>query len=296
MSIEKISALKTAGQTGQINQVKTETAQTNIAENNQDTQKKSNATKYMLGATALAGIIAVGIIGHKQGWWGKAEKAVSQLTSEEPPKPVPANTSKLASEDTTEPVNSAYNILRVELENGHSLICKKTRKIFNKIYDDQNKSFRYLYSRTLENGSNIGIAKHNILSTNTRGEQIHIPLTEYSLRNKDGKLIYKTSMEKGSNFKPETIYDYETMTAYEVRTVNHSIHGGDAIPTKQAVKMPFEEVDGKIKLKNETPLELSELEQVRQKIFDTNLPASYNRLKSKFLKNFEHVLENNNKL
>ena len=296
MSIEKISALKTAGQTGQINQVKTETAQTNTAENNQDTKEKSNATKYMLGATALAGIIAVGIIGHKQGWWGKAEKAVSQLTSEEPPKPVPANTPKPASADTTEPVNSVYDIIRMELENGHALFCKKTGKAFNKIYDEQNKSFRYLYSRTLENGSNIGIAKHNILSTNTRGEQIHIPLTEYSLRNKDGKLIYKTSMEKGSNFKPETIYDYETMTAYEVRTVNHSIHGGDAIPTKQAVKMPFEEVDGKIKLKNETPLELSELEQVRQKIFDTNLPASYNRLKSKFLKNFEHVLENNNKL
>ena len=85
------------------------------------------------------------------------------------------------------------------------------------------------------------------------------------------------------------------MTAYEVRTVHASILGCTPIPMKEAVKMPFEEVDGKIKLKNDTPLELSELEQVRQKIFDNNLPASYNRLKSKFLKNFEYILDNKDK-
>ena len=296
MSIEKINALKTAGQTGQLDAIKTETTgQTDIASSKPNDKEKSNATKYMIGATALAGMIAVGIIGHKQGWWGKAEKAAAQLTSNETPRTVPANTPKPASEDIAAPVNSGYDIIRVKLENGYALLCKKTGKAFNKIYDDQNKSFRYIYSRTLENGSNIGIAKYNILSTSSNGEQIHIPLTEYSLRNKDGKLIYKTSIEKGSNFRPETIYDYETMTAYEVRTVKASILGCTPIPMKEAVKMPFEEVDGKIKLKNETPLELSELEQVRQKIFDNNLPASYNRLKSKFLKNFEYILDNKDK-
>lgn len=42
--------------------------------------EKSNAAKYMLGLTALAGIIAVGIIGHKNNWWGKAEEAAKDLS------------------------------------------------------------------------------------------------------------------------------------------------------------------------------------------------------------------------
>lgn len=278
MSIEKLNALNSSTQSLQ----QTPAQQIENKEEKVHDKKLSESAKYMIGATALAGAIAVGIIGHKQGWWGKAEKAAAQLTSNETP-------------HKADPANSDFDILKMVHENGYALLCQKTGKAFNKIYDEQNKSFRYIYSRTLENGSQIEINKQNILTSNTHGEQIHIPLTEYSLKNKDGKLIYKTSIEKGSNFRPETIYDYETMTAYEVRAVNCSILGGAPIPTKQAVKMPFEEVDGKIKLKNETPLELNELEQVRRKIFDNNLPASYDRLKSKFLKNLEHVLDNKDK-
>lgn len=269
MSIEKLNALNSSTQSLQ----QTPAQQIENKEEKVHDKKLSESAKYMIGATALAGAIAVGIIGHKQGWWGKTEKAAAQLTSNETP-------------HKADPANSDFDILKMVHENGYALLCQKTGKAFNKIYDEQNKSFRYIYSRTLENGSQIEINKQNILTSNTHGEQIHIPLTEYSLKNKDGKLIYKTSIEKGSNFRPETIYDYETMTAYEVRAVNCSILGGAPIPTKQAVKMPFEEVDGKIKLKNETPLELNELEQVRRKIFDNNLPASYDRLKSKFLKKF----------
>ena len=36
-------------------------------------KEKSNASKYMLGAAALAGVIAIGIIGHKNNWWRKAQ-------------------------------------------------------------------------------------------------------------------------------------------------------------------------------------------------------------------------------
>lgn len=265
MSIEKLNALNSSTQSLQ----QTPAQQIENKEEKVHDKKLSESSKiHDWQQQRLPVPLQLAIIGHKQGWWGKAEKAAAQLTSNETP-------------HKADPANSDFDILKMVHENGYALLCQKTGKAFNKIYDEQNKSFRYIYSRTLENGSQIEINKQNILTSNTHGEQIHTRITEYSLKNKDGKLIYKTSIEKGSNFRPETIYDYETMTAYEVRAVNCSILGGAPIPTKQAVKMPFEEVDGKIKLKNETPLELNELEQVRRKIFDNNLPASYDRLKIK---------------
>ena len=38
----------------------------------EDTEK-SKAAKYMIGAAALAGVVAIGIIGHKNNWWRKAQ-------------------------------------------------------------------------------------------------------------------------------------------------------------------------------------------------------------------------------
>ena len=43
-------------------------------------EQKSNTTKYMIGATALAAAIAVGIIGHKNNWWRKAADAAEDLS------------------------------------------------------------------------------------------------------------------------------------------------------------------------------------------------------------------------
>lgn len=39
---------------------------------------KSNTAKYMIGATLLAGTIALGIIGHKNNWWRKATQTVNE--------------------------------------------------------------------------------------------------------------------------------------------------------------------------------------------------------------------------
>ncbi len=39
----------------------------------------SNASKYMIGAAALAGVVALGIIGHKNNWWRKASQAAEDL-------------------------------------------------------------------------------------------------------------------------------------------------------------------------------------------------------------------------
>ena len=44
----------------------------------EDTEK-SKAAKYMIGAAALAGVVAVGIIGHKNNWWRKAQEVGEDL-------------------------------------------------------------------------------------------------------------------------------------------------------------------------------------------------------------------------
>ena len=38
----------------------------------------SQSAKYMIGATALAGVVALGIIGHRNNWWTNAKKVVQQ--------------------------------------------------------------------------------------------------------------------------------------------------------------------------------------------------------------------------
>lgn len=45
-------------------------------------EEKSNAVKYMIGATALAAVIAVGVIGHKHNWWKAAKKAEGAVEKE----------------------------------------------------------------------------------------------------------------------------------------------------------------------------------------------------------------------
>ncbi len=45
----------------------------------EDTEK-SKAAKYMIGAAALAGVIAMGIIGHKNNWWRKAKEVGEDIT------------------------------------------------------------------------------------------------------------------------------------------------------------------------------------------------------------------------
>ena len=270
MSIEKINALK-ASMTNQQSSVSHSQAhkEEKITDN-----KLSESAKFMIGTTALASIIAVGIIGHKCGWWGKAQKAASQLTS--------GNTQPASSKAA-----SNFDIMKTQLENGYALFCKKTGKVFNKTFDPENNECRYIFSRPLENGNMIEIKKENI-QTVIKGKQKLISQTTHSIINKDRKVIYETSYEKGSNLRPEIIFDYNTMTAYQAKVLKNTT-GINVICT---VKSPFEIVGKDIKFKEESYLDYTEFEKIRQKILDENLPASYNRIKSKFLKQFRHEIKN----
>ena len=70
MAIEKIS-FSGVEQTQTKSEIKKEDIQ---KETPVEDTEKSKAAKYMIGAAALAGVIAVGIIGHKNNWWRKAQE------------------------------------------------------------------------------------------------------------------------------------------------------------------------------------------------------------------------------
>ena len=78
MSVEKISAT-----TPIVNQLPTKTEEKTVTTSFEPDKKLSDSAKLMIGATLLAGTIAIGIIGHKNNWWRQAGKSVTS----EPPKP-----------------------------------------------------------------------------------------------------------------------------------------------------------------------------------------------------------------
>ena len=77
MSIDKI-AFQSLEQSQQLPPAKKEEVK-NVPDNEED-KEKANASKYMIGAAALAGVIAVGIIGHKNNWWRKAQDIGEDIT------------------------------------------------------------------------------------------------------------------------------------------------------------------------------------------------------------------------
>ena len=81
MSVEKISAT-----TPIVNPLPPKTEEKTVTPSIEPDKKLSDSAKLMIGATLLAGTIAIGIIGHKNNWWRKAGKSI---TSESAPTKTP---------------------------------------------------------------------------------------------------------------------------------------------------------------------------------------------------------------
>ncbi len=75
MSIERITFNGTDPKVKSNSTQKQETTKTSLP--NTETHPKTHATQYMIGATTLAAVIAVGILGHNKGWWSKFSKNIS---------------------------------------------------------------------------------------------------------------------------------------------------------------------------------------------------------------------------
>ena len=241
MTIEKLNALKTSS----INQQLSPKQQIEKPDNKAQDKRLNESAKYMIGATALAGAIAVGIIGHKMGWFRRAAKEVIK----------------------SKPKSS---------ENTGKFFSKKVTKYGNE----------YDFIRKLENGNTIVIHKEKIPAIVKRGDtetEIMSTITRHSLKDKSGQLIYETFYDAGIGFRGETLFDYDNMTSY---TVSRGSFG-----VKRIVKQQFKVIEkGTTSYSDETPIEYSEFEKIRREILDKTLPPSLNRLKTKFLKQFEHKI------
>ncbi len=107
MSIGKISFLNISGSQNFCGLNKREKLSKPVSSGDKD---KSNAAKYMIGAAALAGAIAVGIIGHKNNWWRKAAKTVKSADNNLKNK----NTQEHKTGTPSGPNNGGDNNLNVE--------------------------------------------------------------------------------------------------------------------------------------------------------------------------------------
>ena len=103
----------------------------------------SQSAKYMIGATALAGVVALGIIGHRNNWWTNAKKVVQQESvknsaeaAAQPVKKTSKNPNKTIKE--TNPTQRTINKINAELskETKHA---KRALRQYNEIYTEFNE-------------------------------------------------------------------------------------------------------------------------------------------------------------
>ena len=131
MSVEKISAT-----TPIVNPLPAKTEEKTVTPSAESDKKLSDSAKLMIGATLLAGTIAIGIIGHKNNWWRKAVREGENLSGSanhnpQPrtnPEPVPPHVDSDPVQthiDTTNPQTSPQNPTHIEpttpVENGHQI-------------------------------------------------------------------------------------------------------------------------------------------------------------------------------
>ena len=136
--------------------VNVDTNYKNNSDNLKDNNKLSKTAQYMIGATILAGTIAVGIIGHKNNWWrkvaGKTEKSLDDS----------ASTQTISRNDGTlpEPNNSNVDDYTTKLISKikrrfskETKLAKRSIKQYNELYQrylDFRKDFDGNYKKYLE--------------------------------------------------------------------------------------------------------------------------------------------------
>ncbi len=262
MAIEKINAGQ-ASISQLIHQPQKFTEKT--AEQKED-KELSKSAKYMIGATAVAGLVALGVIGHNKGWFSKAEKVAQNLTANNENKPT------INPEET----QRGFDYFKMELEGGYGLMCSKTGKIFEKILSPENGKYQYIYNHKLENGKNIQIMK----IPTQEGDGYNIVK---NIIDEDDHKIYSAIFFKDGNIREDIfdlinkrhyINDYKGTYYYDIISTN-----GSKINTST----------------ESTKIEYEDLEKVRKAILDENLPANYDRLKADHINRFPHTLTDGTK-
>ena len=231
-----------------------------------DNKEISSKAKYMIGATAIAGVIAVGIIGHKNNWWRKAEQLVQEGEKTPIHTSMPSNTH---SEDIKLP-KADLNYTKNETENGYILESNITKKIFERNKDTA------AYGHKLENGSTLKLYSGTSSGTTDGGKSwLTGEFRRLSIDDKDGILVYNSFFEEiNHNSIIETIVDKDNMYYYRANSAGHI--------TKQKIISFNDKGNMTYKLEKE-PVKLEDFQQVRKRILKENLPSNYDRLIDKYV-------------
>ena len=237
-----------------------------------DNKEISSKAKYMIGATAIAGVIAVGIIGHKNNWWRKAE----QLVQEGEKTPIHTH-----SEGTKQP-KIDLNYTKNETENGYILESNITKKRFERNKDT------VTYSHKLENGSTLRLYSGTSSGSNDYGITYFTgEVRQLAISDKNGIRVYDSIFEEiASNSIIEKLVDKDNMYYYRANSAG------------QIIKQKIISIDktGGISLKPEKKIiKLEDFQQVRKRILKENLPSNYDRLIDKYVIKLPNKLVNETK-
>lgn len=237
-----------------------------------DNKEISSKAKYMIGATAIAGVIAVGIIGHKNNWWRKAE----QLVQEREKTPIHTH-----SEGTKQP-KIDLNYTKNETENGYILESNITQKIFERNKDTAT------YSHKLENGSTLNLYSGTSSGTTDGGKSwLTGEFRRLSIVDKDEIRVYNSLFEEiNHNSITETLVDKDNMYYYRANSAGQI--------TKQKITSINKFGNMHIKLEKEI-VKLEDFQQLRKRILKENLPSNYDRLIDKYVIKLPNKLVNETK-
>ncbi len=232
-----------------------------------DDKEISTKAKYMIGATAVAGIIALGIIGHKNNWWRKAEQLVQNEGIKPPSRP---STAPNPHSENIIPPKADLSYTRTETENGYILESNITKKRFERNKDT------VTYSHKLENGSTLRLYSGTSSGSNDYGITYFTgEVRQLAISDKNGIRVYDSIFEEiASNSITEKLVDKDNMYYYRANSAG------------QIIKQKITSIDktGGISLKPKKEIiKLEDFQQVRKRILKENLPSNYDRLVDKYV-------------
>ncbi len=240
-------------------EVKKEEPKTSVlAEENKE---KSNAAKYMIGATALAATIAVGIIGHKNNWWRKAADAADDLSKKgsetlDNAKNKVSIENKVNKDALTEP-NITSEVTDVDFSDFTKIQGKSYELGCMKYIDIFNEDGKLIRSFSSKNGKTLYSIKDYNPSTGKRTKETYFQEDGKTLKSIDdcdpstGKRTKITYFqEDGKNL--ELIKDYDPSTRHFIKETCFQPGGktlkyvADYKPTTgKQIKMTYFQKDGK---------------------------------------------------
>ncbi len=186
-------------------------------------KEKSNAAKYMIGATALAGVIILGVVGHKNNWWKVAKNSSIEGNVNS------VLTRKVEMFYKADGKTPDYEIL-YDVPTGNPLKIK--------LFDDSGKNIKTLEEYDVQSG-NLFKSTEFKLGTNKKDsvmeyDPVTLSRVKYTSYKYDGETIscikeydkstdnlVKVTYYKSDGKTPLHIVQYDSKTGKELKTISN---------------------------------------------------------------------------